>query len=92
MSRFKMFAIAAVAAGALTAASTPKAEAGYFPWGAVAAGVVVGGAAVAIANSRAYAAPGPAYVSSYPYGSCYSVRRWVDTPYGPAVRRVRVCD
>ncbi|WP_252511337.1 hypothetical protein [Phreatobacter aquaticus] len=87
MSRLKTLAIAAVAASALTLAVTPKAEAAYFPWGAVVAGVVVGGAAVAIANSRsAHADPLPAY------GSCYMVRRWVETPYGPAVRRIRVCD
>ena len=24
-------------------------------------------------------------------GECYSVRRWVETPYGFALRRVRIC-
>ena len=87
MNRFTTLALAAVPAIALTLAAAPKAEAAYFPWGAVAAGVVVGGAAVAIANSRSASAdPLPAY------GSCYMVRRWVDTPSGPAVRRIRVCD
>ncbi|QCI66114.1 hypothetical protein [Phreatobacter stygius] len=86
MTRFKTLALAAVAAVTLSVAAAPKAEARYFPWGAVAAGAVVGGAALAIAGSRAYAAP------VYDYGDCYTARRWVDTPYGPALRRVRVCD
>jgi hypothetical protein len=88
MTRLKTFALAAVAAGTLSLASAPKAEAHYFPWGAVAAGAIVGGAALAIAGSRAYAEPAPVYG----YGDCYVVRRWVDTPYGPVRRRVRVCD
>ncbi len=86
MTRFKIFALAAVAAASLSVATAPKAEARYFPWGAVAAGAVVGGAALAIAGSRAYAEP------AYGYGDCYTARRWVDTPYGPALRRVRVCE
>jgi hypothetical protein len=85
MIRMKTLALAAVAAVSLIAFSAPKAEAARFPWGAVAAGVVIGGTAAAIASSNAYA-------GSYGYGSCYTTRRWVDTPYGPAVRRVRVCD
>lgn len=88
MTRFKTLAIAAAAAATLSVAAAPKAEARYFPWGAVAAGAVVGGAALAIAGSRAYAEPAPAYG----YGECYTARRWVDTPYGPALRRVRVCE
>ncbi|QCI66103.1 hypothetical protein [Phreatobacter stygius] len=86
MTRFKTLAIAAVAATTLSLATAPKAEARYFPWGAVAAGAIVGGAALAIAGSRAHAEP------VYGYGDCYTVRRWVDTPYGPALRRVRVCE
>jgi hypothetical protein len=31
-------------------------------------------------------------VASYPYASnCYVQKRWVDTPYGPRLRRVPVC-
>ena len=32
---------------------------------------------------------GPSYVSG---PDCYVVRRVIDTPYGPRVRRVTVCD
>ncbi len=32
------------------------------------------------------------YAPTYAYArSCYVVRRWVRTPYGPSVRPVRVC-
>lgn len=86
MTRLKTFALAAAAAAALSLAAAPKAEARYFPWGAVAAGAIVGGAALAIAGSQARAAP------AYDYGDCFTVRRWVDTPYGPALRRIRVCE
>jgi hypothetical protein len=86
MTRFKTRALAAAAIAALSVAAAPKAEARYFPWGAVAAGAIVGGAALAIASSRVHAEP------VYGYGACYSVRRWVDTPYGPALRRIRVCE
>ncbi|WP_296574307.1 hypothetical protein [Phreatobacter sp.] len=49
------------------------------PWvGAGAAALIIGGAAAAAA--------------SQPYRECWSERRWVDTPWGPEVRRVRVCD
>jgi hypothetical protein len=47
-------------------------------WGAFGAGVALGLA-------------GPV-VASYPYATnCYTVKRWVDTPYGPRLRRVPVC-
>jgi len=46
--------------------------------GALATGMIVGGA-IAAANSRAYAS------------ECYLTRRWVDGPYGPERRTVRVC-
>jgi hypothetical protein len=41
--------------------------------------LIVGGA-IAAANSRAYAS------------DCYLTRRWVDGPYGPERRTVRVCE
>lgn len=48
------------------------------PWvGAGAAALIIGGAAAAAAS---------------PYRECWVERRWVDTPWGPEVRRVRVCD
>jgi hypothetical protein len=87
MTRFKTFALAAVAAATLSLAAAPQAEARprHFGWGAgaLAAGLIVGGTAAAIAasNSRsAYA------------GECYLTRRWVDTPYGVERRTVRVCE
>ena len=50
-----------------------------YGWGAFGAGVALG-----------LAAP---VVASYPYGgNCYLVKRWVDTPYGPRLRRVTVCE
>jgi hypothetical protein len=50
-----------------------------YGWGAFGAGVALG-----------LAAP---VVASYPYASnCYVVKRWVDTAYGPRLRRVTVCD
>jgi hypothetical protein len=68
-------------------AVAPSAEAhGFrhrgFGFGALAAGIVVGGAAAAIA-SQAYAAPAR---------ECYLTRQWVDTPYGMERRTVRVCN
>jgi hypothetical protein len=33
---------------------------------------------------------GPTYIASAP--DCYRVRRVIETPYGPRVRRVLVCD
>jgi hypothetical protein len=48
-------------------------------WGAFGAGVALGLA-------------GPA-IATYPVVSgCYIVKRWVDTPYGPRLRRVTVCN
>jgi hypothetical protein len=50
-----------------------------YGWGAFGAGVALG-----------LAAP---VVASYPYASnCYVVKRWVDTAYGPRLRRMTVCD
>ncbi|WP_439573452.1 hypothetical protein [Phreatobacter sp.] len=86
MNRFKTLALAATAAAALSVVAAPQAEARPRFGGALIAGLVIGGAAASIAAHSAYARPG------YVYGECYTVRRWVDTPYGPAVRRVRVCD
>ncbi len=86
MNRFKTLALAAAAVATLSVGISSQAEAG--PWhrrhigwgvGALATGVIVGGA-IAAANSRAYAS------------ECYLTRRWVDTPYGMERRTVRVCE
>jgi hypothetical protein len=86
MTRIKTFALAAAAVAALSVGVSTQADAG--PWhgrraglafGAIATGIVVGGA-IAAANSRAYAS------------DCYLTRRWVDTPYGMERRTVRVCE
>ena len=85
MNRIKTLAIAALAVATLSVGISSQAEAG--PWhrrhigwgvGALATGLVVGGA-IAAANSRAYAS------------ECYLTRRWVDGPYGPERRTIRVC-
>ena len=85
MTRMKSLALAAVAAVSLTALSTPKAEAARIPWGILTIGVVAAGTMVGIVSSRASAAPRQA-------GGCTITRRWIRTPYGPAFRRVRICD
>ena len=86
MNRIKTLAIAALAVATLSVGVSSQAEAG--PWhrrhigwgvGALATGLVVGGA-IAAANSRAYAS------------ECYLTRRWIDGPYGPERRTVRVCE
>lgn len=86
MTRFKTLALVAATAATVGLASAPKAEAAHFPWGPLAAGVVVGATVGAIAASR------PAYAAPVYGGYCYTTRQWVDTPYGPVVRRVRVCE
>jgi hypothetical protein len=93
MTRIKTFALAAAAVAVLSVGVSTQADAGPFHrrhigWGvgAVATGLIVGGA-IAAANSRAHAG------YSYGYaGDCYMTRRWVDTPYGLVRRTVRVCD
>ena len=86
MNRIKTLAIAALAVATLSVGVSSQAEAG--PWhrrhigwgvGALATGLVVGGA-IAAATSRAYAS------------ECYLTRRWVDGPYGPERRTIRVCE
>ena len=86
MNRIKTLAIAALAVATLSVGVSSQAEAG--PWhrrhigwgvGALATGLVVGGA-IAAANSRAYAS------------ECYLTRRWVDGPYGPERHTIRVCE
>jgi len=86
MTRIKTLAVAALAVATLSVGVASQAEAG--PWhrrhvgfgvGALATGLIVGGA-IAAANSRAYAS------------ECYLTRRWVDTPYGMERRTVRVCE
>jgi len=86
MNRFKTFALAAAAVATLSVGIASQAEAGPFHRrhigfgvGALATGLIVGGA-IAAANSRAYAS------------DCYLTRRWVDGPYGPERRTVRVCE
>jgi len=89
MTRFKTLALAAAAAATLSVGVASSAQAGPFHhhhhrgigWGvgALAAGVIVGGA-IAASQSRAYAS------------DCYLTRRWVDGPYGPERRTVRVCE
>ena len=86
MNRFKTLAIAALAATTLTVGVASQAEAGPFHrrhlgWGvgALATGLIVGGA-IAASRSNAYAS------------ECYLTRRWVDGPYGPERRTVRVCE
>jgi hypothetical protein len=86
MNRIKTLAIAALAVATLSVGVASQAEAGPFHrrhigWGvgALATGLVVGGA-IAAANSRAYAS------------ECYLTRRWVDGPYGPERRTIRVCE
>ncbi len=35
---------------------------------------------------------GPSFVAAPAYfGGCYTVKRWVDTPWGPKLRRIPVC-
>jgi hypothetical protein len=86
MNRFKTLAIAALAVATLSVGVSSQAEAG--PWhrrhigwgvGALATGIIVGGA-IAASQSRAYAS------------ECYLTRRWVDGPYGPERRTIRVCE
>ena len=67
----RTFALAAVAAAGLVAAlPTSQAQAAYFPWGPLAAGVAIGATTAVIASSAARAAP--VYG-----GDCYRVRRSV---------------
>ncbi|MDP2800896.1 MAG: hypothetical protein Q8O26_03350 [Phreatobacter sp.] len=47
-----------------------------------AAALIIGGAAAAAASQR----------ESYRERECWIERRWVDTPYGPERRRVRICE
>jgi len=86
MNRIKTLAIAALAVATLSVGVSSQAEAG--PWhrrhigwgvGALATGIIVGGA-IAASQSRAYAS------------ECYLTRRWVDGPYGPERRTIRVCE
>ncbi len=85
MNRIKTLAIAALAVATLSVGVSSQAEAG--PWhrrhigwgvGALATGLIVGGA-IAASRSNAYAS------------ECYLTRRWVDGPYGPERRTIRVC-
>ncbi|MGQ3361014.1 MAG: hypothetical protein ACT6XY_18525 [Phreatobacter sp.] len=86
MNRFKTLAIAALAVATMSVGVASQAEAGPFHrrhigWGvgALATGLIVGGA-IAASRSNAYAS------------DCYLTRRWVDGPYGPERRTIRVCE
>ncbi len=90
MNRFKTLAIAALAVATMSVGVASQAEAGPFhrrhmAWGvgALATGLIVGGA-IAASRSNAY---------GYGYArDCYLTRRWVDGPYGPERRTIRVCE
>jgi hypothetical protein len=79
--------IIALGATAALAASVGSASAWHhhhkhYGWGAFGAGVALGALATPV-------------VAGYPYGyagSCYIVKRWVDTPFGPRLRRFTVCN
>lgn len=52
-----------------------------------------GGAAIGLGIAGAILGAGAAAAASGPYyRECWVERRWVDTPYGPEPRRVRVCN
>ncbi|WP_439573266.1 hypothetical protein [Phreatobacter sp.] len=87
MTRMKTLALATVAALSLAVVAAPKAEAAPFPWRGFVAGAVIGTTLGAVAAHGAYARGH----YGYGYGDCFMTRRWIDTPYGPALRRVRVC-
>jgi hypothetical protein len=83
---FRKLIIALGATAALTAtvssASAWHSHHHNHGWGAFGAGVALGALATPV-------------VAGYPYGyasNCYVVKRWVDTSYGPRLRRVTVCD
>lgn len=50
-----------------------------------------GGAAIGLGIAGAILGAGAAAAAAGPR-ECWIERRWVDTPWGPEVRRVRVCD
>ena len=84
MFRKLIIALGATAALTATASSAfawhPHHHHKHYGWGAFGAGVALGALATPV-------------VAGYPYsGGCYIVKRWVDTPYGPRLRRVTVCD
>lgn len=84
---FRKLIIALGATAAFAAAASSPALAWHphhhnhgYGWGAFGAGVALGALTTPV-------------VAGYGYGeSCYRVKRWVDTPYGPRLRRVTVCD
>jgi hypothetical protein len=75
-------ATAALAATVSSASAWHHHHHKHYGWGAFGAGVALGALATPV-------------VAGYPYGyasDCYKVKRWVDTPYGPRLRRVTVCN
>jgi uncharacterized membrane protein YfcA len=85
MFRKLVIALTATAALAVTASSASawhhhKHHHKHYGWGAFGAGLALGAVVSPV-------------VAGYPYASnCYVVKRWVDTSYGPRLRRVTVCD
>ena len=81
MFRKLIIALTATAALAATASSASAwhHHHNHYGWGAFGAGLALGAAAPVVVG--------------YPEASnCYVVKRWVDTPYGPRLRRMTVCD
>ena len=74
-------ATAALAATVSSASAWNSSHHGHgYGYGAFGAGLALGALATPV-------------VAGYPYGgNCYLVKRWVDTPYGPRLRRVTVCN
>ena len=88
----KKFAIAAVTAAGIAAAVATPADARWRGGGWGFGPAFVGGLALgAIAAGPAYGYYGYPGYYAYGAGGCYVRRQWIDTPYGPRVRRVRVC-
>jgi hypothetical protein len=89
MNRFKSFALAAVAAATLSLAMAPPAEARSRNAAiGIGIGALIIGGAGAVISSRAYAQPHYAG----PVRNCHLMRQWVDTPYGPERRTIRLCN
>jgi len=88
----KMLVIIAALAGAITFVPSAASARGFrgggrgFGWGGAAIGLGVG---LGLAGAGYYGG----YYGGYPYayGGCWR-RAVVDTPYGPRVRRIWVCD
>lgn len=51
-----------------------------------------GGAAIGLGIAGAIIGGAAAAAAAQPYRECWIERQWVDTPWGPEPRRVRVCN